>query len=129
MSWLIGNLKQMSNTQLMLFIIGNAMGGFGIGLLIATWLPTWTGWIFFILAWIIAIPSLKPLLNMMGIGDLKQMSNTQLMLFIIGKAMGGFGIGLLIATWLSTWTGWMFFILAWIIAVPSLKPLLNPPDR
>jgi hypothetical protein len=63
MSWFIGNLKQMSDANTALFIVGKVMGGFGIGLLIATWLPTWTGWIFLIVAFVIAIPSLGPLLN------------------------------------------------------------------
>jgi len=44
---------------------------------------------------------------------------------ITGKFLAGVGLGLLLATWLPIWTGWVFIILALLIAIPSVKIVLG----
>jgi len=56
---------------------------------------------------------------------LKQLSNPQLFLFIGAKVIGGLSIGVLLATWLPTWTWWIFMVIAVIIAIPVYGKLLG----
>jgi len=66
MSWIsdkIERFRQMPNPYFALHITSRFLFGVGLGLLLATWLPIWTGWIFIIVAIVIAIPSTKILLG------------------------------------------------------------------
>ena len=59
MGWYSDNiekLKQLSNPYFVLYVTAKVIGGVGVGVLLANWLPTWTWWIFMIIAVIIAIP-------------------------------------------------------------------------
>ena len=49
-------LRQLSKGQLLLFITVKFLAGVAIGLLLATWLPTWIWWIFLVIGLLIAIP-------------------------------------------------------------------------
>ncbi|MBA7506776.1 hypothetical protein ES706_05483 [subsurface metagenome] len=46
-------------------------------------------------------------------------------LHITGKFLGGVGLGVLLATWLPIWTGWLFIIAALVIAIPSVRIILR----
>jgi len=52
----IEKLKNLPNPYALLYITAKVLGGVGIGVLLANWLPTWTWWIFIIIACVIAIP-------------------------------------------------------------------------
>jgi len=52
----IAKLKSLPNPYALLYITAKVIGGVGIGVLLANWLPTWTWWIFIIIACIIALP-------------------------------------------------------------------------
>ncbi|MFC1939918.1 hypothetical protein ACFLXO_04455 [Chloroflexota bacterium] len=52
----IEKLKSLPNPYALLYITAKVLGGVGIGVLIATWLPIWTWWIFIVVACVIAIP-------------------------------------------------------------------------
>ena len=59
MSWYsnkIERVKKLSISHFLLFVTVKVLGGIGIGVLLATWLPTWTWWIFIIVGVLIAIP-------------------------------------------------------------------------
>ena len=66
MGW-IGNkmekFRQVPNPYFSMHITGKFLGGVGLGVLLATWLPVWTGWIFIIAALLIAIPSARMVLG------------------------------------------------------------------
>lgn len=66
MSW-IGNkmekLRGVPNSYFTLHITGKFLFGVGLGVLLATWLPIWTGWIFIGVALLIAIPSARIVLR------------------------------------------------------------------
>jgi hypothetical protein len=49
-------LRQLPRCHLLLFISVKFLAGVAVGLLLATWLPTWTWWIFLVIAFIVAIP-------------------------------------------------------------------------
>ncbi len=66
MSWIgdkIQRFRQMPNPYFTLHITAKFVFGVGLGVLLATWLPIWTGWIFIILALLIAIPSARIVLG------------------------------------------------------------------
>jgi len=44
-------------------ITGKFLFGVGLGLLLAIWLPVWTGWIFIVISLLIAIPSVRIILG------------------------------------------------------------------
>ena len=46
-------------------------------------------------------------------------------LHITAKFLFGVGLGLLLATWLPVWTGWIFIIVALLIAIPSARIVLG----
>jgi len=52
----IAKLKNLPNLYVLLYVTAKVLGGVGIGVLLANWLPAWTWWIFIIIACIIAIP-------------------------------------------------------------------------
>jgi len=49
-------IKQLSTPYFVLYVTAKAIGGVGVGVLIANWLPLWTWWIFIVIAVVIAIP-------------------------------------------------------------------------
>jgi hypothetical protein len=57
--------------------------------------------------------------------QLKILPNSYFLLFVTAKVLGGVGIGVLLANWLSTWTWWIFMIIACIIAIPVVYKLLG----
>jgi len=66
MSWIndrVEKFRQMPNPYFSLHITGKSLCGVGVGLLLATWLPIWTGWIFIIVALVISIPSARIVLR------------------------------------------------------------------
>ena len=59
MTWFnkkIEGFKQLPNPYFTLHIASRFLFGLGLGILLATWLPIWTGWIFIVLAMVIVIP-------------------------------------------------------------------------
>lgn len=52
------------------------------------------------------------------IEKLKNLPNPYALLYITAKVLGGVGIGVLLANWLSMWTWWIFMIIACLIAIP-----------
>lgn len=59
MGWYIDKiekLKGLPNPYALLYVTAKVIGGVSIGILLATWLPTWTWWIFMVIACVIAIP-------------------------------------------------------------------------
>ena len=66
MSWFndkIEKFRQMPNPYLSLHTTAKFLGGGGLGVLLAAWLPVWTGWIFIGVAVLIAIPSARIILR------------------------------------------------------------------
>ena len=59
----IKKFRQMPNPYFALHITAKFLFGVGLGVLLATWLPIWTGWIFIIVALVIAIPSARIILS------------------------------------------------------------------
>jgi len=56
-------LRQMPNPYFSMHITAKFLFGVGLGLLLAIWLPVWTGWIFIAAALVIAIPSVRIVLG------------------------------------------------------------------
>ena len=59
MGWYINKvdkLRNLSNPYALLYVTAKVLGGVGIGVLLASWLPLWTWWIFMIIACVIVIP-------------------------------------------------------------------------
>ncbi len=46
-------------------------------------------------------------------------------LHITAKFLFGVGLGVLLASWLPIWTGWIFIIIALLIAIPSARIILG----
>ena len=66
MSWFgdkIEKFRQVPNPYFSMHITGKFLAGVGLGLLLAIWLPIWTGWVFIIAALLIAIPSVRIVLR------------------------------------------------------------------
>jgi len=66
MSWFgdkVEKFRHMPNPYLTLHTTAKFLGGVGLGVLLATWLPIWTGWIFILAALLIAIPSVRIILG------------------------------------------------------------------
>ena len=51
--------------------------------------------------------------------------NPYFALHITAKFLFGVGLGVLLATWLSVWTGWVFIVAALLIAIPSVRIVLG----
>jgi hypothetical protein len=66
MTW-IGNktekFRQVPNPYFSMHITAKFLSGLGLGVLLATWLPVWTGWVFIAVALLIAIPSARIVLG------------------------------------------------------------------
>jgi hypothetical protein len=59
MGWYSDNmekLKRLPNSYFVLYVTAKVFGGVGVGVLLANWLPTWTWWIFLVVAAILTIP-------------------------------------------------------------------------
>ena len=66
MSWFgnkVEKFRQVPDPYFSLHITGKFLAGVGIGVLLATWLPIWTWWIFIVAALVIAIPSARIVLG------------------------------------------------------------------
>lgn len=66
MSWIsdkVEKFRQMPNPYFTLHITAKFLFGVGLGVLLAIWLPVWTGWIFIVVALLIAIPSARIVLR------------------------------------------------------------------
>lgn len=59
----IEKFRRMPNPYLSMHIISKFLFGVGLGILLAIWLPIWTGWIFIIASLVIAIPSTRIVLR------------------------------------------------------------------
>jgi len=55
--------------------------------------------------------------------------NPYFSMHITGKFLFGLGLGLLLATWLPIWTGWVLIIAALLIAIPSTRIVLGGERR
>jgi hypothetical protein len=54
------------------------------------------------------------------IEKLKNLPNPYALLYVTAKVIGGIGIGVLLATWIATWTWWIFIVVAIVVAVPVI---------
>jgi len=52
----IEKLRSLPNPYALLYVTAKVLGGVGLGVLLATWLPTWTWWIFMVIACVITVP-------------------------------------------------------------------------
>jgi len=62
MGWLgdkIEKFRRVPNPYFTMHITGKFLFGVGLGVLVAIWLPVWTGWVFIAVALLIAIPSAR----------------------------------------------------------------------
>ena len=66
MSWLsykTEKFRRVPNPYFSMHITGKFLFGVGLGVLLAIWLPVWTGWVFIVAALVIAIPSNRIILG------------------------------------------------------------------
>ena len=56
---------------------------------------------------------------------LKSLPNSYALLYVTAKVLGGVGIGVLLANWLSTWTWWIFIVVACVMAIPIIWKLFS----
>lgn len=66
MSWFgnkVEKFRQMPTPYFSLHVTAKFLFGVGLGVLLATWLPVWTGWLFIGVALVIAIPSARIILS------------------------------------------------------------------
>ncbi|MDI6815168.1 MAG: hypothetical protein QMC90_03730 [Dehalococcoidales bacterium] len=66
MSWIgdkVERFRQVPNPYFSMHIAAKFLGGVGLGVLLTTWLPLWTGWIFIAASLVIAIPSSRIILG------------------------------------------------------------------
>jgi len=66
MSWFsskVEKFRQVPNPYFSLYVTAKFLFGVGLGVLLATWLPVWTGWLFIGVALVIAIPSARIVLS------------------------------------------------------------------
>lgn len=59
------------------------------------------------------------------VGKLRSLPNRYILLFVTAKALGGIGIGVLLANWLATWTWRVFVAIACVIALPIAWKILG----
>ncbi len=55
----------------------------------------------------------------------RQVPNPYFSMHITAKFLAGVGLGVLLATWLLIWTGWIFIVAALLIAIPSARIVLR----
>ena len=66
MSWFgnkVERFRQVPNPYFAMHIASRFLFGVGLGVLLAIWLPVWTGWIFIVVALLIAIPGVRIVLG------------------------------------------------------------------
>ncbi len=66
MSWISNKMEKfrgIPNPYFTMHITGKFLFGVGLGVLLAIWLPAWTGWIFIVAALLVAIPSARIVLG------------------------------------------------------------------
>jgi len=66
MSWIsdkIEKFRQIPNPYFTMHVTGKFLFGVGLGVILASWLPIWTSWIFIIVALVIAIPGARIVLR------------------------------------------------------------------
>ena len=56
---------------------------------------------------------------------LRQVPNPYFTLHITGKFLFGVGLGILLAIWLPTWTGWVFIAVSLLVGIPSARIILK----
>ena len=56
---------------------------------------------------------------------LKSLPNPYVLLYVTAKVLGGVGIGVLLANWLSTWTWWIFIVIGCVIAIPVVWKMFS----
>jgi len=59
----VEKFRQLPNPYLSMHVMARFLFGIGLGLLLAAWLPVWTGWVFIGAAVLIAIPSTRIILR------------------------------------------------------------------
>ena len=59
------------------------------------------------------------------VAKFRQVPDPYFSLHVTGKFLAGVGIGVLLATWLPGWTGWLFIVVAVLIAIPSARIVLG----
>ena len=59
------------------------------------------------------------------VAKLRNSSNSNFLLYVTAKALGGVSIGLLLANWLSPGTWWIFMVIACVIAIPVVRKLFS----
>ena len=52
-------IRQVPNPYFATYITGKFLFGVGLGILLAIWLPTWTGWVFIAVSLLVGIPSAR----------------------------------------------------------------------
>jgi len=55
--------RQIPTPYFAMHITSRFLFGVGLGLILAIWLPIWTGWIFIVVSLLIAIPSVRVVLG------------------------------------------------------------------
>jgi len=66
MNWISAKtekFRQVPDPYFSLHVTAKFLLGVGLGVLLATWLPVWTWWVFIIVAVVIAIPSARIVLS------------------------------------------------------------------
>ena len=56
---------------------------------------------------------------------LNSLPNPYALLYVTAKVVGGIGIGVLLATWIATWTWWIFMVIACVIAIPVIRKVFT----
>ena len=59
----VAKFRQVPDPYFSLHVTAKFLVGVGIGVLLANWMPVWTWWIFFVVALLIAIPSVRIILS------------------------------------------------------------------
>ena len=59
------------------------------------------------------------------IEKLKSLPNPYVLLYVTAKVLGGVGIGVLLANWLSAWTWWIFIVIGCVIAIPVVWKMFS----
>ena len=59
----------------------------------------------------------------------RRVPNPYFALHIASRFFFGLGLGVLLAIWLPIWTGWIFIIIALLIAIPSVRIILGKQNR
>lgn len=59
------------------------------------------------------------------VAKFRQVPDPYFSLYITAKFLFGVGLGVLLATCLPVWTGWLFIGVALIIAIPSARIVLG----